>query len=268
MELCESPHGIKVVLSMLTGGEKHLPPHAVALLHPPERRVAVPQAAAAAGGTDADEAAAASPTPPATDASTPQVEQVLGVSKKDAATRRAELLGSGEGSFARAVLAHCAEHAGSLLRKADGGKVVEEAACGQSGGAVLWEKEREHVSALHIAIAGAVAPAASGDGDGEAGPAEGAGPLLEDLFASRALRRMVLQGADAQHEAARQFSDALWTKGLSGCCEALVEGHGGKVLAALADVAPDGVRVEVRKQLGACVDDVDAWCGKFRHAAP
>ena len=261
-ELCGSPHGIKVVLSLLTGGEKHLPPHAVALLHPPERLVAVPkpaaEAAAPSGAEDANEAPPATASPPATDAQVPQDEQVLGASKKDAATRRAELVGAGEGSFARALLAHCTENAGALLRRADGGKAVEEAACGHAGGASLWQKEREQVCALHSAIAQAVAPVGAGEGDAK--------PLIEDLFASRALRRMVLQSADAQHEAARCLAQTLWAEGLKGCCASTVEGHGGKVLAALADVAQGDVRADVREQLRPCVEDVDEWCGKFRLA--
>ena len=50
----------------------------------------------------------------------------LGVSKKDAAVRRRELLGSGPGSLAAGLCSTCADHARELLDSKAGGDLFAE----------------------------------------------------------------------------------------------------------------------------------------------
>jgi hypothetical protein len=85
-DLADSKHGIKVLLSLLCDGQRHLPPHAIAMMHVAERSVAVAAAAEDAEGTEADGKAVA---PIASGSGTTTLEQVqLGVSKKDPTVRR------------------------------------------------------------------------------------------------------------------------------------------------------------------------------------
>ena len=95
--------------------------------------------ASAGGGEDsADEedtdAAAAEPSGP----------RVLGVSKKDPAVRRKELLSAGGamGSLAAMLTAAVAERASELIRSQHGSEIVIEAARGGDGGEIDDQMER------------------------------------------------------------------------------------------------------------------------------
>ena len=77
------------------------------------------------GSGDEDEDVAAAPSGP----------RVLGLSKKEGALRRRELLGSGPSSLAAALTALVSERAGPLLRSPHGSEVVIEVARGGDGGA-------------------------------------------------------------------------------------------------------------------------------------
>jgi hypothetical protein len=72
-------HGIKVVLSLLSETNKHLPPHARELLSPAERRVRVRQTESDVAEQDETESANA----PSTNAT-----EILGLSKKSPERRR------------------------------------------------------------------------------------------------------------------------------------------------------------------------------------
>lgn len=79
-EVLASPHGIKVVLSMVSSLSKHLPPHAKDMLAPPERTVATTPAVqnpGEAGEESNDAQPEGEPT-----------ETVLGLSKKDPERKR------------------------------------------------------------------------------------------------------------------------------------------------------------------------------------
>ena len=274
--MCGSPHGIKVLLSLLTSGEKHLPPHAQALLHPPARTVTVTAASDASTPTPA---AAGRATEPSSDVDMQAEQQTaaatsvvtLGASKKDPAARRREVLGSGPGSLAHAVLAHCAEHAATMLRTAQGAELAAEAACGSCHS--LWEAAQPQVQALHAAIA-AVAACASSDAAGGNEPAatdDAAAdkePLLCDFFASRALRRMA-QGSGCNAAAAGAFRLQLWKTALQGRCASVVGTHGAKVLAAVWDGGDAQLRSEIAAELtgSAEVQDVAAWSATFQRAS-
>jgi hypothetical protein len=270
-EVCGSPHGIKVLLSLLLDGEKHLPPHAITLLHPPSHTITVTQATSAAdeGADDVKELA-----DEAVEGETAQVEVVLGASKKEAAIRRQELLGSGEGSLAAALLQHCTSVVSCLLRSSHGAELVEEFACGSAGGRSLWEWSKDGVATLHAAVAAALRESLERgsrhmEGVEEvAGPelaSEAPGPLIDDFFASRALRRMV-RAVGCNEEAAGALRAALWHGALKGHCDQIVEGHGAKVLAGLLETAEGELRGEVEHELKSCsaVGNLDAWQLRFR----
>lgn len=283
-DLCGSSHGIKVILSLLTDGEKHLPPHAVAVLHPAKCYVS----AAAHGATnspkktatDAAQAHALRATSGGASASVGNTEgqnnegtdsaavemQELGLSKKDAQTRRAELLASGKGSLARALLAHCTENADALMRSAQGAQLIGELACGGAGGAVLWTTEQAAVKGLHEAIA-----QAAGGGRKQleeiAGAAESSEPLVENLFASRLLRRLVQRGGACA--AAGHIAKTLWEQGLRERCRATMQGHGAKIVAALAESTDAELRKAVRRCVAEYLDagSVDQWLQQFHITA-
>jgi hypothetical protein len=84
-EVVDSRHGIKVLLSLLCEGERHLPPHAVAMLHVPERTVTVAVTPGEGGVAEADGQDSAAV---AANKDKGKVQQVLGESKKDPSTRR------------------------------------------------------------------------------------------------------------------------------------------------------------------------------------
>lgn len=143
-------------------------------------------------------------------------------------------------------------------------------------GGLLWEAQQQGIEALHAAIVGAVVASASasasgaGSDDEDAAEAGGGsekgapGPLLTDFFSSRALRRLVLAGADGS-AGARAFVGALWDGALAGQCRAWVGGHAGKVLAALLACGEGRVEAAARKELGALVSgmSLDDWAAQF-----
>ena len=274
--MCDSQHGVKVLLSLLTSSEKHLPPHAHALLRPPERTVTVK--AASEAGTPAPAAAGTAAEPMASlamdtdDQDKPATSvMVLGASKKDAEARRKELLGSGAGSLSSAVLAHCAGNIGALLRTAQGAELVAELACGS--GNELWDRSRAQVQALHAAIASAAHDTSSAMATDAAEAAEAASdaakqdPLVNNFFASRALRRMA-QGGGCNDEAAAAFRAELWQSGLQGQCAALVDSHGAKILAAVWEAGDETLRSVIAAELKdeGGVQDVAAWNATFQRA--
>jgi hypothetical protein len=288
-EVCGSQHGIKVILSLLHGGEKHLPPHAVSLLHPPTRSVtrcapaasATPEGADGAAATPSADVPAAAPSQQpahaeggADAAAAATAEVLLGVSKKDESLRRHELLGSGKGSLAESVLAHCTGNADSLLRSAQGADLVVEAACG--GGHTLWAQAHASTVALHTAVAAAVRESIAdasheAGGTSDAAPSAAAKPaqdaLICNFFASRALRRLA-QGAACSADATGAFQATLWNDALHGHCKHVVGTHGGKVLAGLIEAVKEPLRSEIVRELEQCptVSSVDDWCSSFHKA--
>ena len=271
-EVCGSQHGIKVILSLLQSGHKHLPPHAISLLQAPERTVtrAVPHPTPtpAAAGTvqeaaGASGAAASAATDAAADDPAERVTVVLGASKKDCDVRRQELLGKGPGSLAAAVLTHCISHCGAMLRTQQGADVVAEAACGS--GHALWHDMNAEVCQLHSAIAAAVGAsfAAQAD-DGTLRAALEADALPCNFFASRALRRLA-QGAGCDAAGAAALRQSLWGA-VKGRCKCLVGTHGGKVLAALLETADKATVDEAAAELTGTVSNVKEWCATFHKA--
>ena len=274
--MCDSPHGVKVLLSLLTSGEKHLPPHAHALLRPPERTVTV--SAASEAGTPAPAAAGTAAEPMASSAMDTDDQDkpatsvvVLGASKKDAEARRKEMLGSGAGSLSDAVLAHCVGNVGALLRTAQGAELVAELACGS--GHQLWDSSRAQVQALHGAIASAAHDTSSAMVTDTAEAAEAASDaakpdsLVSNFFASRALRRMA-QGGGCNADAAAAFRAELWQSGLQGQCAALVDSHGAKILAAVWEAGNEPLRSAIAAELAAKagIQDVASWNATFQRA--
>ncbi|GAB4820309.1 hypothetical protein N2152v2_007355 [Parachlorella kessleri] len=227
----------------------------------------------------------------------------LGVSKKDDSTRRRELLGAGASGLGGALAALCVSHADELLRSQYGCDVVVEACRGGEGGLLAECAGEAAVTALHRAVAAAVASSAQGpqqqeqqqqqqEGGGGKGASEGEDegsrgaqqaqqqqePLLEQYFASRALRRLVLSsapqagqsGVDAVQSPATRCVELLWAEGgLRGRCERWVGGHAAKVLAALVRCGSGAVRVAAAEELAPLVapQGVEEWAERFA-AAP
>jgi hypothetical protein len=286
-DLCGSAHGIKVLLSLLSNSDKHLPPHATALLHPAERHLSVAvQPVADASVTPATTAqrdgirmADGTSTTEASQASTgSDAEQnasraagcgvegmhVLGLSKKDAQTRRAELIASGNGSLGRALLSHCTSNIRTLMCSAHGAQLTCDLACGEAVGALLWNTEQAAVIELHEAVARAAGePAREATETGEAaGAAFSRESLIENLFASRALRRMVQhRGCAADH-----FAKTLWELGLRRQCAVTMQSHGAKILASLADSTDAKLQKDVRHCIEQSLDagTVDQWLQTFQ----
>jgi len=176
-----------------------------------------------------------------------------------------ELLGSGKGSLAAALLAHCQAHTLEMLTSRTVADVVVELCQGDCSGG-LWDACEADVRALHAAVAAAAAESTSGAAEGaetDVGPAPApAEPVLEHYFASRAILKMISgTKGDAGSAAARDaFCSALWEGAVQGRCKALIASHAAKIVAALATCGNPDVVAAARKELKGCVKGVDAWC--------
>lgn len=190
---------------------------------------------------------------------------VLGASKKDALLRRREILAGGLGAALERVLSARADE---LLRLPEAGAVVVEACGGGAGGALALALGEEKVEGLQRAVVGALKGEGSQEESGVEGPARPA--LLEDYWASRTLRRvLLLWGGEEGEEAARLqegFVERVWEEAVRPRCAQLVKGHAAKVVAALAQAAGGEVRGEIRAELQKCLgkkQSVDAWMATF-----
>ncbi len=204
-------------------------------------------------------------------------ERVLGLSKKDAVTRRRELLASAPGKEAclgAAIAAVTAETAGALLRQPLACDLVVEVCRGGDGG-LLCELAPDGVAAVHAAViadASGMQPSdsAAGGGDGEdavQGSGVAAEHLFEQYYAGRALRRLILSSGEqgAAAGGAVQFSEQLWRQVVAGRCKRWLGGHGEKVLGALLHCGSVEVRGAVAKELAPLVkpQTVEAWGARF-----
>ncbi len=136
-ELLESTNARRVLLQLLSPAtcRRLLSPEAATVLEPPQRFLAAPPSAAPAAAQLAADAATP-PSDPAAEAAggVPQQPVPLGISKKDPVVRRRELLGSGEGSLAAAMLAAASSAARPLLHGKNSVELLAEAVRGGSDG--------------------------------------------------------------------------------------------------------------------------------------
>jgi pumilio family protein 6 len=213
----------------------------------------------------------------------------FGISRKDAETRRRELFGK-EGHLARSLVAACATNASAMLRSPEACDVLFETCSGGAGGVVVDGVGVEQLAELHDAVAEAARASVAGEEEEEEEEEEGEGggggdekprlPLHEDYFSTRTLRRMVLEipgtasagGSGAAAAAAGTgtpppvFATSLWESAVSRDPNAWIDGHGAKVVAALArQVADDAVAAEAKKAIGARVKNKtpEEWIAGF-----
>lgn len=282
-DVVNSKHGCKVLLAMLhSGGTRYLPPHAREMLNPAKRMIAMRRETDRA---EADNAVEGRSEPEMTE---------MGLSKKDDAVRRSELLGSGPGSLLVAMIDHCCQHADMLLRMPHGADLLAELCCGPVTQAV-WPQAHGDLTRLHQAVAAAAGIFGVGLAQGHytvagstavqdadeapmtgsspdvsnmqfSGPAhQPMEPLVENYFGSRALRRMAGESTAGSSEARCAFVGELW-RAFCGRCAELVDGHAGKILAALMSCGNLQVEAAVRNELQGCVHNVDEWCAAFTHS--
>ena len=219
----------------------------------------------------------------------------FGISRKDAETRRRELFGK-EGHLARSLVAACATNASAMLRSPEACDVLFETCSGGAGGVVVDGVGVEQLAELHDAVAEAARASVAGEEPEEEEEEEGEGgaggdekprlPLHEDYFSTRTLRRMVLEipgaaspipgtasagGSGAAAAAGTGtpppvFATSLWESAVSRDPNAWIDGHGAKVVAALArQVADDAVAAEAKKAIGARVKNKtpEEWIAGF-----
>ena len=169
-------------------------------------------------------------------------------SKKDAATRRRELL-YGKAELAEALVECCRANAAEMLASPVAGDVLFEVVRGGDGG-ILDDVDK---AALYAALAAACA--------GDKGPEEGP---LEHFYSSRLLRKMVLaQPTDG----GAAFGGYLWEHALRGRCEQWVGSHAEKILAAFVQSPDAEVRGAATEELeGVAPEKVREW--KVKKSAP
>ena len=159
------------------------------------------------------------------------VEVELGMSKKDALLRRQELLKDG---LWKAIATTLEDSAADLLKKQFASDVVVEACIGGEGGILEETFGADAVDAVHSAVLGGGSPES----------------LLEDFFASRAIRRIVIS-SNGDSPGAKRFTERLYKDLVKGKAAKLKETHAGKIVAALVgcgcDAARKGVRAELKK---------------------
>lgn len=297
-ELCAHPHASRVFCQLLSPLDPRvLPPHTLALVKAASDRALGEDGMGAGGGGDGgggkgggdddEDGGDGNATAPAdaadaapSSSSSPASAKAKLTSKKSAAKRRRELLGSGSSpsSLGSALLRALAADAGALLRAPAGADLVVEAARGGGRDAILVEAgHAAGVARLHEAIVCAIEKSLHAEG-GRKGKKKqeekkekeakkkkaddeeeegGEECLLTDFYASRALRRLVLSGGDS----AGAFSSLLWERVLRGNCSRLSRSHAAKVVAAVLAAAGAETRKEVEGELRRCVPggDVEAW---------
>lgn len=157
------------------------------------------------------------------------IETQLGLSKKDELLRRQELLKDGLWGAMAGVLG---DSASDLIRKQFAADVVVEACIGGSGNILEETFGAAAVDAVHEAVLGSAE----------------ASSLLEDFFASRAIRRIVL-ASNGDSAGAKRFAQRLYEDVVKGKAGKLKESHAGKIVAALVGCGCDAVAKAVRAEL-------------------
>ncbi|GBG90606.1 hypothetical protein CBR_g50950 [Chara braunii] len=205
----------------------------------------------------------------------------LGVSKKDPELRRLELLRYG--GLAKKLVELCEEHAEEMLKDKFAADIIFEVANGGLGG-VMWKCGSLSLQGLKETIAGLAAMSKTGDasaeeekkgsmkktpnlakimmsGGGDAqksqGPKGADDPILEHYFASRTLRRLVMEcqlppSGTASNE--EPFPAVLWRTALAGRCKELVQGHSAKVVASLLSCPHEETKAAAMKELKPLID--------------
>ncbi|KAL3682394.1 hypothetical protein R1sor_000416 [Riccia sorocarpa] len=152
-------------------------------------------------------------------------KELRGVSKKDPAVRRQELLTGG--GLGKKLVETCTESAQELLVSNIGTEVIYEVAIGGIDN-VLWKIAGEELIALHKAIADLVAksevPTSTGAGDTN---------VMTQYFSSRTLRRLIVnsQGSPFDNKAP-SFAAILYSDALKGKCNLWAKDHSAKVISA------------------------------------
>ena len=179
---------------------------------------------------------------------------------------RVELLGSGKGSLASALLAHCTATALDLLKSPFASDILVELCHGDCTG-WLWETSEPEVRLLHEAIAKSVTARDADSMDVDPTDTEGPSPApeepaMEHYFASRALLQIINApgAAEGCHAAQNAFCETLWELAVKPTTKSLITTHAVKIVAALSNCSCAPVAKAVRQELKSCVNDVDAWC--------
>lgn len=232
-----------------------LSPAQLAIIDPPQRfrTVSVPTASPANSKVITEKSEGSPVQQPTT--SVPQ-QVPLGLSKKDAALRQKELLGSGKSSLVRTMLEAVCPAAAKLLGGKNSADLLTEIVRGGSND-VLREAEADGLTAVHDAVVGLAA---------ESLPDSGENHVLQQYYSSRALRRLIIGNSERESEAGTgsaagdDFVARLWAKAFDGRCSELIGTHADKVIAAFLECgcAPvkDAARSQVQKVL---TEPVDSW---------
>eukprot|EP00887_Chlorella_sp_A99_P001683 scaffold8.g1683.t1 len=304
-ELAQHKYAHRLLLRLLAPGcSRHLPPQLSAIAAPPAKATTAAATTAAAGGAEAEAEAEAgdekgerqakraaagggrkSRGGEAAEEEEEEEEEEEGEGEGGGGgarragplgARRRELLGSGAGSLAQALVALCSSRAGELLRGQHGGEVLLEVARGGEGGLLAAAAGADALDAVHAAVAAAAAGAGEEGGE-EGGEEEGqerqGQRKAEDPgrrpAAPLTLRRLVLASAEAgpAGAAATQAVALLWRDALQGRCARWVGTHAAKVLAALLHCGSAEVRAAAAAELAPLLPrgaaGVEAWAAQF-----
>lgn len=198
----------------------------------------------------------------------------FGVSRKDASQRRREIFGA-PGHLGRSLVAACVNSASSMLRSKEASDVLFEVCSGGAGGVVCAAVGDAQMRELHDAVVEAARASVAGeevfpDDDDEDEKTEKLA-LHEDYFATRCLRRMVLEipGDNGDESSPPSFAASLWEGAIEHDAKKWIDGHGNKVIAAIVkagDEETKGNCIAALKKLLPKGTDPEEWAaGFFRH---
>ncbi|KAL2611233.1 hypothetical protein R1flu_022925 [Riccia fluitans] len=150
-------------------------------------------------------------------------KELRGVSKKDPAVRRQELLTGG--GLGKKLVETCSEMAQELLVSNIGTEVIYEVAMGGIDN-VLWKIAGEEILTLHKALADLVAksevPTSTSVDDAN---------VMTQYFSSRTLRRLIVNSQGSPFDKkAPSFAAILYSDALKGKCESWAKDHSAKVI--------------------------------------
>ncbi|KAG6551989.1 hypothetical protein Mapa_006295 [Marchantia paleacea] len=150
-------------------------------------------------------------------------KEVRGVSKKDPAVRRQQLLTAGD--LGKKLVETCAEMVKELLLSPTGSEVIYEVASGGLDG-VLWKIAAEQLVALHKAIAELVAssevPTSVDDKN-----------VMTEYFSSRTIRRLIINSVGSPFDKKTpSFAGTFYADALKGKCKLWAKDHSAKVISA------------------------------------
>eukprot|EP00252_Welwitschia_mirabilis_P011378 TRINITY_DN25592_c0_g1_i1.p1 TRINITY_DN25592_c0_g1~~TRINITY_DN25592_c0_g1_i1.p1 ORF type:complete len:664 (-),score=128.81 TRINITY_DN25592_c0_g1_i1:363-2354(-) len=208
------------------------------------------------GSASLHEDNSADPTAKNDDASE-RSEEPSKISKKDASTRRFELLV--KSGLAQKLIEVCTQNARELLCSQYGKDVIFEVARGGSEG-ILWPEASDGITLLYRKIAdlGAMPQSCNEDGGNE--------HVFVQYHSSRTIRKLVLESKMPKNVSVPSFAEVLWDTSLKGKCKIWGQGHSEKVVTAFLECPDSKIKEMAELEIQPLLDANVIQFGTEKHS--